>query len=137
MSDELASEIRSAGVADIVTLAGYIGEDELPSYYQAADLFLLPTRDLECFGLPIIEAMACGCPSLVMPEGGPAEVCKSRPDWVARANTGEAFTELVRGHLDGEHPRPTGIEQEARRLYSNDAIRPQVVDLVESLHRGD
>ena len=120
-------------------LLGHIPEDRLPLQYQAADVFLLPTRDLECFGLPVIEAMACGCPSLVMPEGGPAEVCRDHPLWVADANSDEAFTQLVRRHLSatGEHQqRATEIVDEATQLYSNDAIRPQVVKLAEQCVAG-
>ena len=134
MHEHLAREIQAAGVSDIVTLAGFIGEDKLPLYYQAADLFLMPTRELECFGLPVIEAMACGCPSLVMPEGGPAEVCAGHPEWTAKANTDEAFFELVKNYLLGKPPTAVGIEDEALRLYSNNAIKSQVLELVQSLH---
>ena len=136
---ELQRQIEAAGVSSLVQLLGHIPEDRLPLYYQAADVFLLPTRDLECFGLPVIEAMACGCPSLVMPEGGPAEVCRDHPLWVADANTDEAFTQLVGSYLSkpGEHrQREAGVEEEAARLYSNDAIRPQVLRLAEECAAG-
>jgi len=136
---ELQRQIEAAGVSSLVQLLGHIPEDRLPLHYQAADVFLLPTRDLECFGLPVIEAMACGCPSLVMPEGGPAEICRDHPLWVADANTDEAFTQLVRRHLSArgqQQKRATGIAEEAARLYSNDAIRPQVVQLAEECAAG-
>ena len=133
MKELLARKIQDAGVCNFVTLAGFIGEDELPFYYQAADLFLLPTRDLECFGLPVIEAMACGCPPLVMPDGGPAEVCVGHPEWIAEANTDEAFIEQVRSYLLRNRPVAKGIENEALRLYSNDAIRHKILELIGSL----
>jgi glycosyltransferase involved in cell wall biosynthesis len=41
----------------------------LSRYYQAADFFVLPTRELEGFGLVILEAMACGTPVLGTPIG--------------------------------------------------------------------
>ena len=134
LQEHLAREIQAAGVSDLVTLAGFIGEDELPLYYQAADVFLMPSRELECFGLPVIEAMACGCLPLVMPEGGPSEVCVGHPEWIAEANTDEAFIELVRSYLLGKLPTAKGIENEVLQLYSNDAIQSQVLELVHSLH---
>ena len=83
--------------------------------------------------------MACGCPSLVMPDGGPAEVCREHPLWVADANTDEAFEQLVRRYLSarGNQPRrATGIAEEAGRLYSNDAIRQKVLQLAEECAAG-
>ena len=40
---------------------GYVPEEELPLVYNAADLFVYPSL-YEGFGLPILEAMACGVP---------------------------------------------------------------------------
>jgi len=131
LSDELKQGIHSAGLGDLVQMLGFVTDEQLVKYYQAADVFVLPTRELECFGLPVIEALACGCPPLVMPHGGPAEVCREFPAYIARANTDEAFTELVRRFLAGEIPRRIdGAERWARERYAEDVIRPAVLDLV-------
>jgi len=54
---------RAAGVEDRVHFAGLIGEDELPAYYQACELFCLPaTSNAEAFGIVQVEAMAAGRP---------------------------------------------------------------------------
>jgi glycosyltransferase involved in cell wall biosynthesis len=53
---------------------GYVSDDDLPSLYRAADLFVLPTRELEGFGLVAIEAMACGTPAMGTPVGAIPEV---------------------------------------------------------------
>jgi len=52
---------RAGGRIDFV---GMLPEDQLPRYFQGADLFVLPSRDLEAFGLVILEALACGTPVL-------------------------------------------------------------------------
>jgi alpha-1,3-rhamnosyl/mannosyltransferase len=44
-----------------VKLTGYIPEDDLPYLYAAAEVFVFPSL-YEGFGLPVLEAMAAGCP---------------------------------------------------------------------------
>src|SRR5207249_11052699 len=53
---------------------GFIPDETLPSYYHAADVFVLPTRELEGFGLVTVEALACGTPVLGTPVGATPEV---------------------------------------------------------------
>lgn len=48
-------------IADKVVFTGYIDESDLPSIYQGASCFAFPSF-YEGFGLPILEAMACGVP---------------------------------------------------------------------------
>jgi glycosyltransferase involved in cell wall biosynthesis len=57
-----------------VRFTGFISENELPLYYQAADLFVLPTVQLEGFGLVTVEALASGLPVLGTPIGGTPEI---------------------------------------------------------------
>jgi glycosyltransferase involved in cell wall biosynthesis len=136
LSDALQRSIETDSLGDRVQMLGFVSDEQLVKYYQAADVFLLPTRELECFGLPVIEAMACGCPPLVMPHGGPAEVCRELPDYIAQANTDEAFTELVRRFLAGEIPRR--IEDAAawvRERYAEAVVQPAVLDLVARIAR--
>jgi glycosyltransferase involved in cell wall biosynthesis len=53
--------IEQEEVKDDVIFAGYVPQDELPLWYQAAELFAYPSL-YEGFGLPPLEAMACGTP---------------------------------------------------------------------------
>lgn len=53
--------IRNSGYEQDVIFAGFVPDEELPMYYNAADLFVFPSL-YEGFGLPVIEAMACGAP---------------------------------------------------------------------------
>src|SRR5207249_1074080 len=72
----LEAQSQALGLADHVTFLGFVPDEELPRYYQAADLFVLPTRELEGFGLVTIEALACGTPVLGTPVGATPEILR-------------------------------------------------------------
>src|SRR3989454_157122 len=64
----------SLSLSEHVRFLGFVPERDLPSYYHAADVFVLPTRELEGFGLVTVEALACGTPVLGTPVGATPEV---------------------------------------------------------------
>jgi len=65
-----------------VFLLGHIQHDDLPKYFQDADLFLLPS-DRETFGMVMIESMACGTPVAGMNcPGGPLDVITNNVDGI-------------------------------------------------------
>lgn len=59
--DDLFKTIEDLNLKAEVILTGYIPDEELPFLYNAADLFVYPSL-YEGFGLPVLEAMACGVP---------------------------------------------------------------------------
>ncbi len=61
LSDGLQAEIDRQGLAARVLLPGFVDDADLPALYSAADLFVFPSL-YEGFGLPLLEAMACGVP---------------------------------------------------------------------------
>ncbi len=72
--DYLASLARDAGVSDRVHLLGHVAPDDLPRWYNAADVFAMPNREIngdnEGFGMVFLEASACGKPVLAGQAGG-------------------------------------------------------------------
>jgi len=57
----LLSLIHSFGLEGRVRLLGYVPDEDLPGLYSGAELFVYPSI-YEGFGLPVVEAMACGVP---------------------------------------------------------------------------
>ena len=69
----LESIAAAAGVAGSVRALGYVPESKLPALYRGAQGLIFPSL-YEGFGLPALEAMACGCPTLLARAGSLSEV---------------------------------------------------------------
>lgn len=104
----LVSRAAAAGLADRVRFVPPVSGGELLCFYNLASVFVFPSL-YEGFGLPVLEAMACGCPTLVarsacLPEiaGGAAlDAAPERPDDFAGALekiiSSRALAEELRG----------------------------------------
>lgn len=77
LRSEYESMCNELGIKDKIIFTGYVNNEELPKYYCASDLFVLPslTRE-EAFGIVLLEAAACGCVPVCFDIPGPGEVCK-------------------------------------------------------------
>jgi glycosyltransferase involved in cell wall biosynthesis len=64
LSDIVEQQMESADQLHLVHRLGYVPSNDLPALYAGADVFTLPSL-YEGFGLPVLEAMACGVPVLV------------------------------------------------------------------------
>ena len=88
------------GVAGRVRFAGFLPEADLPRYYQAADLVVLPSVALEGFGLIMLEALACGTPVVATPEGGAVDVLSPfEPAWLAADATSAMLARTIKSVL--------------------------------------
>jgi len=74
LKNNLVSLAHELGVENHIRFVGFIPEEELPDYYRVADIFILPTIELEGFGLITLEALASGLPVLGTPIGGTVEI---------------------------------------------------------------
>ncbi len=70
---ELELRIANSALQDSVQLLGRVDDDTLVDLYRAADVGIVPTREFEGFGLVVIEAAACGTPTIVTRVGGLSE----------------------------------------------------------------
>ncbi|MCL4870197.1 MAG: glycosyltransferase family 4 protein [Anaerolineae bacterium] len=59
--EEIFNQVQALGVTDWVYFPGYVPDEDLPYWYGAAACLVFPSA-YEGFGMPIIEAMACGTP---------------------------------------------------------------------------
>jgi glycosyltransferase involved in cell wall biosynthesis len=111
----LADELAIAG--DVVFVGG-VPLEETVDFYRAADAFVYPSLN-ETFGLPILEAMACGCPVVTsdtsaMPEtAGGAAVLSDPKDPASVARAMIEATQPGRDHL-----RDLGLRRAAQFTWA-------------------
>ncbi len=127
--------LRELGLEERVHFTGYVPDEDLPALYSAATLFVFPSL-YEGFGLPVLEAMACGTPVVCsgtssLPEvAGDAALLVDPTDIPALAAAMErALTdEALRASL-----RARGLER-ARRFTWEEAAR-QTITIYRSVWR--
>jgi glycosyltransferase involved in cell wall biosynthesis len=93
---------------------GYPTDDELPALYRGAEVFVYPSR-FEGFGIPILEAMACGVPCVVSSHPSLDEACG---DAAVRADpeSPEDFAEGIRRALADREELVERGHAQARRF---------------------
>lgn len=62
-SEQLLEKIKELGLEDSVVFPGFVPFDDLPLFYNAAEVFVFPSF-FEGFGLPVVESMASGVPTI-------------------------------------------------------------------------
>lgn len=70
----LRERARALRLDDRVQFLGFVPEPDLPALYASCDVFVVPTRAQENFGLPVLEAAACACPVVATPVGSLPEI---------------------------------------------------------------
>lgn len=119
LKEQLESRIAEYGLEGKVRLLGYIPDSDLPRYYQAADLFVVPTQSLEGFGLITVEAMASGLPVTATPVGGSREILeKFRPEMLFKSEKSSDIAEGIIRLLKHKQHWPTA-EQCRNHILDN------------------
>ena len=69
-------KVTMLGISEWVTFVGFVGQNDLPSYYNLCDVVVVPSVSVESFSLVALEAMACAKPVIVSALPGPAALVK-------------------------------------------------------------
>src|SRR5262249_7039810 len=80
-SGALLAALAAPDLRDSVQMTGYVEPEDLPALYGGAEAFVFPSF-WEGFGLPVLEAMACGTPVVVSRVAALPEVAGEAAAWV-------------------------------------------------------
>ncbi|MGH7355809.1 MAG: glycosyltransferase, partial [Candidatus Rokuibacteriota bacterium] len=134
----------SLGLGRHVRFVGWVPEEALADHYRAADVFVLPTRALEGFGLVTVEALACGTPVLGTPVGATPELLDPLdPGLLFRDGTPEAIADGLDQFLAAKErdPAAAGRLRRACRRHAEAYGWARALDTLEqalgSVARGE
>jgi len=95
--------IQSLGIENRIHLLGEISDAELPLWYAASDSSIVPSQNLEGFGLVALESLACGTPVLASRCGGLEEIVESwNPNFLFDPNRPGQITSKLLEFASGE-----------------------------------
>ncbi len=129
---ELASEL---GIGDQVQFVGTLPREQLPLYYQAADVCVVPSY-YESFGLVAVEALASGTPVIATRVGGlQYTVRDGQTGYLVSWRCPEPFAERMETLLENDELRGrfAAAAPESVRRFSWDLVAEQIVVVYEDV----
>jgi glycosyltransferase involved in cell wall biosynthesis len=131
LRESLAARAALAPLAGRVRVLGRLSDEDLIETYRAADVAVVPTVALEGFGLVVLEAGACGTPSIVSDVGGlPETVQALDPSLVVPAADPDALAARIRSAAQGALPK-----RSATRHHCEAFSWPAVAERHRALYR--
>jgi glycosyltransferase involved in cell wall biosynthesis len=87
--------VKELGLEKDVLFTGWVDQEDLPAIYSLAEVFLFPSF-YEGFGIPILEAMACGCPVVTASTGACPEIADAAALFADPRQPGDIAEKVVR-----------------------------------------
>ncbi|GAB4469218.1 MAG: glycosyltransferase family 1 protein [Anaerolineae bacterium] len=128
LDDPLYARIDDLGLQDRVIFTGFVPDADLPALYSAARVFAFPSL-YEGFGLPILEAMACGTPAVVSTASSLPEVAGDAALLVDPTDV-DGLTHAIARLLDDEALRADLVARGRARVeaFTWDGAARQLLD---------
>jgi glycosyltransferase involved in cell wall biosynthesis len=131
LAGTLAERAERAPLAGRVRMLGRVSDAELIDVYRAADVAVVPTLAHEGFGLVVLEAAACGTPSIVNDVGGlPEATAPLDASLVLAPGDAHALVSRLRSAAQGSLP-----SRAATRLYAERFSWPKLAERHRELYR--
>jgi glycosyltransferase involved in cell wall biosynthesis len=133
--DRYRDQAGAAGMGDTVHFLGPVPHAELPGVLRGTDLLLLTTEPPESFGIVLIEAMACGLPTIATEYPGVrAVIDDGETGLLVKPGDSEAVAAAIRGLIEagpsGRARMGAAGRQKAERLWS----WPSLLDRMEGAY---
>jgi len=132
LESKLAQKISDLNLKN-VKLLGFVKDELLPQYYQASDLFIMPSISLEGYGLATLEALASGVPVLGANTGATPEILGDLlPDFLLDDLQPVTIADKIISLLSGIASGSIVLDKRMRE-YAEERSWPAVTDRVEEL----
>lgn len=133
LSEREIHEPERLGLGPWVRRLGWVDHEALPAVYAMADALLLPST-FEAVGLPVLEAMAAGCPVLTANRWGPKELADGAAALVDPDSVESIATGLERLLCDTEYrANLISAGRERSALFRWDLTARKVMSVLESI----
>ncbi|OGL65939.1 hypothetical protein A3B21_04690 [Candidatus Uhrbacteria bacterium RIFCSPLOWO2_01_FULL_47_24] len=130
----LQAEIQLRRLQSKVTLVGAVPISDLPLYYQAADLFVLPTVAFEGLGMATLEALACGIPVVGTPVGATSEVLGALdPALITRGKDADAIAQGILDFFARPLDERAKLRKKAREIAEKNYNWERAIDELEEV----
>jgi glycosyltransferase involved in cell wall biosynthesis len=127
-------QIAKLGIEANFRLAGFVSDEDLPSYYNAADLFVLPSKSGEGLPLVALEAMACGLPVIATDVGGIREILMEDYGKLVAPNQPELLAKAVLDFATVDFSSRRGeLRAMVEKRFSWDANVERLIEIYEEL----
>ena len=137
LRSDLEQLIEALGLGQRVRLVGHVPDDSLRTFYSTADWFVLPTSQLEGFGLVILESLACGTPVLGTRIGAiPETLSKFDPAWIIDEPQPEDIADTILAATRKTAPSPLELHQRVASVFDWKQIAKQYLELFQRLSPG-
>jgi len=133
-SEKIKEKIAQLEMQKNFRLTGFISDEDLPFYYNAADFFVLPSKSGEGLPLVALEAMACGLPVIATNVGGTSEIMKEEFGKLVPSNSADSLAEAI---VEFSHRELTTLKKDLRAMveqnYSWDKNVEKLIEVYEEL----
>jgi anaerobic magnesium-protoporphyrin IX monomethyl ester cyclase len=137
LSRGIEEQITRSQVGDAIRFTGYVPFDDLPAIYSLAEMFVYPSM-YEGFGLPVVEAMACGVPVITGKTAALSEIGGGaivEVDRIAADDLGRAMVAVAESRDRREELAGRGLDRAATFSWQR-AARESLEIYRETAARG-
>jgi len=119
---------RELGIKDNVTFVGRIEQDRLPTYYNAADILVVPSR-YESFGLVALESLACGTPVVTTPVGAVDNILREgETGHVVQNGSPRSLADGIKAHISGRNTFAADVIRESILEFGWGNVAPAMIE---------
>jgi len=131
-TDVEQKELLQLGVERNVRLLGNVDDEQLCLLYNQASAFIYPSL-YEGFGVPLLEAMACGCPIVASRIPSTLEIAQDCPIYFDLPDTDSLLTAFDKALVEGRNSERAELGLDLVKSFSWEKTARQTLDLYKSL----